>query len=77
MKLKVTNHIWQERLQATVQEGKNIMVIISIKPFVQYIFMHSFQISYQEHHWTTAHDVVFRQISYQYIENISKTKVIQ
>ena len=53
------------------------MVINSIDPFVQYIYMFSFQISYQEHHWTPAHAVDCQQISYQYIENISKTQVIQ
>ena len=42
IKLKVTNHIRQDRLQAIVQEDKNIMVINSIKSFVQYLIMYSY-----------------------------------
>ena len=77
IKLKVTNHIRQDRLQAIVQEDKNIMVINSIKSFVQYLIMYSY-FRYQEHHWTPAHAVIYEQIRYQqYIENISKTKVVQ
>ena len=42
IKLKITNHIRQDRLQATVQDDNNIMVINSIKSFVQYIFMYPY-----------------------------------
>ena len=81
IKLKVTNHIRQDRLQDIVQEDKNIMVINSIKSFVQYLIMYSYFRYLVKNiigHLLTAHALVYQQISYQqYIENISETKVVQ